>query len=258
MVGSENTSSLTLQDLSKQFRAQFLQNKLVNVSTETDTRDPLTTAVFKAVVDGSPLTTERKYGEPFQYRPYAKWIVAMNEAPVIPDKSYGFGRRVLVLNFNRRFEPEEIKERMADYLIEEIDGVFNWAIAGLAVLLKQGFVIGDKIREDTDKLMEVLNPLLIFVNECCEVHDDISESTRRMWDAYNAWCSDGRNRPMGRNKFYEQLLATFTLVKKKRVEKDDKQEMKFINIRLTEAGNDYADKGARRTDKMFEGSSKYQ
>lgn len=252
MVGIENTSSLTLQDLSKQFRAQFLQNKLINLSTETDTRDPLTTAVFKSVVDGSPLTTERKYGEPFQYRPYAKWIVAMNEAPIIPDKSYGFGRRIIVLNFNRRFEPEEIKERMQDYLIVDIDRIFNWAVAGLTVLLKQGFIIGKTVHEDTDKLMEVLNPLLIFVNECCEIFDGISEATSRLWNAYNAWCADGRNRPMGRNKFYEQLLATFTTVEKKRVEEDGVQETRFLNIRLTSMGRDYAEKGKRRTEKMFE------
>lgn len=255
MVGAENTASLTLQDLSKQFRAQFLQNKLVNLSTETDTRDPITTNVFKAVVDGSPLTTERKYGEPFQYRPYAKWIVAMNEAPVIPDKSYGFGRRVLVLNFNRRFEPEEIKDRMADYLIEEIDGIFSWSVEGLYMLLNsKGFRVGDLVTEDTDKLMEALNPLLIFIVECCEVRPDIHENTERIWNAYSAWCAIGRNRALGRNKFYEQITATFPTVKKSRYQnkKEEIDEVRFTGIHLTTQGRDYADKGERKSTKMFE------
>jgi phage/plasmid-associated DNA primase len=203
-------------------------------------------------VDGSPLTTERKYGEPFQYRPFAKWIVAMNEAPFIPDKSYGFGRRVLVLNFNRRFEPAEIKERMSDLLISEIDGVFNWAVDGLYALLSHGFKIGQQVIDDTDKLMEVLNPLLIFVSECCEIHDDIHESSARLWNAYAAWCADGKNRPLGRNKFQEQIQATFTRVKKVRKQQDGSQETRFEGIRLAGPGNDYAEKGERRTNKMFE------
>ena len=233
MVGPENTSSLTLQDLGKQFRAQFLQNKLVNISTETDTKDPLTTSTFKAVVDGSPLTTERKYGEPFQYRPFAKWIVAMNDFPVIPDKSYGFGRRVLVLNFERRFLPEDIKERMAEQLITEIDQIFAWAVEGLYFILKYGFQPGKKILEDTERMMEVLNPLLIFVGECCEVHDAAHESSTQLWNAYSAWCTEGKNRPLGRNKLYEQLTATFTRVRKERKQENGVQETRFSGIRLT-------------------------
>jgi P4 family phage/plasmid primase-like protien len=254
MVGQENTSSLTLHDLGKQFRAQFLQNKLINVCGETDTRDPLTTETFKKVVDGSPVTTERKYGEPFQYRPFAKWIVAMNEAPVIPDKSYGFGRRVLVLNFNRRFAPEEIKPRLADELIaEEIDAIFTWAVDGLYFLLENGgFEVGQQVMDDTDKLMEVLNPLLIFVTECCEIHDDAHESSTKLWNAYSAWCAEGKNRPLGRNKFYEQIMATFTRVKKVRKQEDGVQETRFDGIRLTDAGKEYAEKGAKRSNKLFE------
>ena len=252
MVGPENTSSLTLQDLAKQFRAQFLQNKLVNLSSETNTRDPLTMETFKQVVDGSPLTTERKYGEPYQYRPFAKWLVAMNEAPIIPDKSYGFGRRVLVLNFNRRFQPEEIKEKMSEKLITEIDKIFNWAVDGLYALLDKGFVVGKQVQEDTDKLMESMNPLLIFVTECCEVHEGIHESTTKLWNAYKAWCAEGKNRPLGRNKLYEQILATFTRVKKRRMQEDGEQETRFDGIHLTSLGREYAEKGKQQSNKMFE------
>lgn len=258
MVGPENTSSLTLQDLSKQFRGNFLQNKLVNISTEADTRDPLSTSILKSVIAGDPFTTERKYGEPFQYRPYAKWLVALNEALVIPDKSYGLSRRLIVLNFEHRFEPAEIKVGMSQYLIEDVDLIFKWSLDGLTNLLKAGgFIVGEKVQEDTDKLMEAMNPLLIFVGECCEIYDGVSEQTNRLWSAYNAWCADGRNRPLGRNKFYEQLLATFTTVKKKRVEVDEEdgahaQETRFLNIHLTSAGRGYAEKGQRRTDRMFE------
>ncbi len=270
MVGAENTSSLTLQDLSKQFRAHFLQHKLINISTETETRDPLTTSTFKAVVDGSPLTAERKYGEAFQYRPYAKWIVAMNEAPVIPDKSYGFGRRVMVLNFNKRFEADEIKDRMAEYLIEEIDAIFSsWAVEGLAMLLKNGkFRVGNCVQDDTDRLMENMNPLLIFVSECCEIDDDPDrdryELSKVLWLAYTEWCQEGKNRSMGRNNFFEQLQSTFTRVRKTRKEiksrNDDGEEVKshisvFTGIRLTTPGQAYAERGQQRSEKFFDKKS---
>ena len=255
MVGKENTSSLSLQDLSQKFRAQFLQHKLVNLSAEANTRDPLEASAFKAIVDGSPITTERKYGEPFQFNPYAKWIVSMNDTLTVPDKSYAFGRRVIVLNFNHRFTPDKIIDRFESHLIPKIDQIFNWALDGLSALIRNGgFKLGDSVLADTNRLMEAMNPLRMFITECCEIRDEIKEKPVRLWHAYNAWCNEGHNRALGRNKFYEQILATYTLVKKDReIEAiDPGRELLFFNIKLTTEGNEYADKGERKSDRMFD------
>jgi P4 family phage/plasmid primase-like protien len=218
MVGRENTSSLSLADLTQRFKAQFLREKLINLATETNTRDPLATELLKAIISGDPITAEQKYGEQFQFRPFAKFITAMNDAPVIPDKSYGFGRRIIVLTFEKRFTDEEIKPRMADYLIEEIEGVFNWAVMGLTALLKKdGFLIPNEVGKATSDFMETLNPLLIFVNEMCEVHDAVSVPTMELWECYAEWCADGKNRPLGRNRFLDQVRQTFPRVKSDKI-----------------------------------------
>jgi len=253
MVGEENVSSLSLHDLREKFRTQFLQNKLVNLSTETDTRDTVASHSFKQVVDNSLVMTEKKYGEAYQYRPYAKWIIAMNDTPNIPDKSHGFERRVLVLQFNRRFELHEIKRNYADYLIEEIDGVFNWAVEGLFALLRLGdFTVGEQVKEDTANMMEVLDPLLVFVSECCEVHGDLEVNTVRLWHAYRAWCTDGGNRPLGRNKFLGYILTKFTSVKRIRPVRDGVQQVLFHGIALVGAGLEYAEKGKQRAARKFD------
>jgi P4 family phage/plasmid primase-like protien len=252
LVGTQNLSSLTLHDLQKQFRAQFLQHKFINLATETGARDPITTEIFKQVVDGSLLTVERKYGEPYQYRPYAKWVIAMNEAPVIQDKTHGFERRVLVLEFNRRFGADEIIENFAAYLIQEIEGIFNWAMNGLFSLLKNGgFRVGSQIRDSTEKLLETINPVLLFVKECCEISECEHESTIKMWSAYKAWCAEGKNRPLGRNKFYETLLGMFPQIKKDRAQEETGYERAFMGIHLFGVGIDYAEKGIKMTNRMF-------
>lgn len=222
MLGPENCSSMSLQDLSERFKPQFLQNKLVNLATETESRDPMGTEMLKKLITGDVITCERKYGDQFQFRSYAKFIAALNDSPVIPDKSYGFNRRVIVVNHERRFLPEEIAakteaiggKKLSDWLIEEIDGVFGWALEGLrALIANHGFRIDEEVRKDTDNLMETLNPLLIFVKEMCEIHDGIHVGTVELWECYKAWCADGKNRPLGRNKFYDQIRQTFTRVK---------------------------------------------
>lgn len=254
MVGEDNTSNLAMHELQDKFRAHFLMNKLVNMASETNTRDPMVMDIFKKVVAGDQIQAERKYVEVFKFRPYAKWIISMNEAPVITDKTYGFQRRVDVLEFTKRFTEEERIPDMYKLLVQEIDGVFNWAVDGLFALLQNNrFTAGPTINQATEKIMETMNPFLIFANECLEVHDGINESTTRLWNAYKAWCADGRNRPLGRNKFLEQVTLTFTRVKKCRPREEGSQEIRFDGIKLNSLGQDYAEKGAKMTGKLFGG-----
>jgi P4 family phage/plasmid primase-like protien len=250
-IGRENTSSLSLADLTQRFKAQFLRDKLINLATETNTKDPLATELLKAIIAGDPITAEQKYGEQFQFRPYAKFITAMNDAPIIPDKSYGFGRRIIVLNFDRRFTDEEIRPRMAEYLIEEIDGIFNWMVEGLRLLLKNdGFVISAEVGKATSEFMETLNPLLIFVNEMCEIHEQASVSTTELWECYAAWCADGHNRPLGRNRFLDQVRQQFPKVERKIVESGEGEDVSrlksFVGIGLSKSARAWlADRKAR-------------
>jgi len=244
LVGAENTSSLTLGDLTQRFKSQYLQNKLINMATETNTRDPLTTEVFKAVVDGSNITAERKYGEPYQYRPFAKWIVAMNEPPTVPDKSFGFGRRVIVLSFDRRFQAKEIIPDMSQRLIEEVDGLLNWALHGLhTILTKKMFDVPGHVEEDTLQLLTTLNPMLIFVQECCDLSPELHVPTTEIWPAYTAWCHEGRNRPLGRNKFLDQILMSYPQVTRKPFGTD--REQSFVGLGLNSTGIKYMEQGKR-------------
>lgn len=238
MLGRENCSSMSLEDLCERFKPQFLQNKLVNLATETNSRNPMGTEMLKKLISGDEITCERKYGDQFQFRPYAKFIAALNDPPVIPDKSYGFGRRIIVLNCDRRFLPEEISAKakeiggkLSDYLIEELDGVFSWALDGLRQLLKNnGFKIPEEVRKDTDDMMETLNPLLIFVNEMCEVHDAAEVGTVELWECYAEWCAAGKNRPLGRNRFLDQITATFVRVKKAEIGEPRRRGFKGIGL----------------------------
>jgi len=133
-------------------------------------------------------------------------------------------------------------------------------VDGLRALLKNGgFKLGAKVMEDTSNLMDSINPFRYFTSECLEISeagDDCYEETTELWYAYSEWCKQGHNRPLGRNKFFEQVLATFMRVRKGReiikVEGKDKYLSVFYNLRLTEAGQNYASQGRRRAEKIFD------
>jgi putative DNA primase/helicase len=179
---------------------------------------------------------------------------------VIPDKSYGFGRRIIVLNFDRRFSPEEIAAKkaeingdMKDYIIEEINGVFRWAVDGLRLLLKHsGFRIPEEVQKSTADMMETLNPLLIFVTEMCEIHEQASVGTVELWEAYAEWCNSGHNRPLGRNRFLDQIRQTFPKVHKKRDDKSDSRIRMLSGITLTNQARDWVEERKTRFSRKRE------
>jgi len=216
MVGSRNVASLTMKDLSDpKFSTYFLQDKLVNLATETSHRDPVATEYLKTIVSGEWITAERKHGNKFQFKPYAKMIFAMNDMPVIPDRSYGLERRLLILRFNRRFTERTKDPDLKETLEAEIDGVFAWALLGLERLLgRNRFEEGRAVEKDRAEFLKNLHPLLQFLEERCEEHPEAVTEIMDVYRSYTQWCEDGNYRKLARNRFVDQVLMTLPAVTK--------------------------------------------
>ena len=65
---------------------------------------------------------------------------AVNSLPVADDKTFAYMRRVVLIPFKARFvdEPDETKgdekkraPNIKESLLEELPGIFNWAMKGL-------------------------------------------------------------------------------------------------------------------------------
>lgn len=213
MLGEENVSSLGMHELGERFRTYALENKYANLSGET-TREAIGADVFKKLTSGDLVSAERKYGELYQFRNFAKLIFSFNDPPFITDKSHGFTRRIIVLEFNRRFLPKEEEHNLAKRIIaEEIDGIFIWALDGLLRLLRNdGFEGLEEVDKAKDRLMLSMYPFLQFINECCDVEDGEEVGKQEMWGAYQNWCREGNYKPMTRNRFYRDITTKFPSV----------------------------------------------
>lgn len=223
VLGTDNVSSLSLKDLSDKYKPQFLEGKMANISTETGVGRQTETEMLKKIISGELITVERKYDPPYQFSPYAKFIISLNDLPNFKDKSYGLKRRILSLPFNRRFSKEEISARqrelngkkMEDYLCEELDGIFNWILEGTSRLIRNnGFSIPDEVKKLTENMAECSNPLLTFAKEFLEIKPELSVETVKLYELYKQWCQEGENRPLGRNQFLLGMCQTFPSVSK--------------------------------------------
>ena len=233
ILGADNVCSLPLQLMGERFLIGQLKDKLVNVASELATNRPVDTANFKDAVTGGLLMADQKHGKPFAFYPIAKHIFSMNEVPKITDKSYGFQRRPIVLMFNERFEGDRRDPDLTQKLIQERDGIFNWMMDGLYLVLEKGdLYVPDVVEKDTSIMVKSTNPVLLFVDECCELDPEYFVKTTALYDSYKDWCEDGHNRPLSRNRFYDQLMIHFPLVRKDRSRETDSRIHIFRGIGL--------------------------
>jgi P4 family phage/plasmid primase-like protien len=210
LVGRDNISALELHQFSDKFLLGILRNKLLNISTEVQTRSAVDDNILKQVISGDLVQADVKFKDPITFRPIAKHIFSMNDIPVITDRTYAFKRRLIVLKFNQVFEGEAADKFLEEKLSKELPGILNWALEGLSrVLIKKDIFCSDQMEEDKKEFLRSLNPVLCFVEEVCELGEGFSAGRNELYHAYRQWSKSSGLQTLGKNKFYRQIRQDF-------------------------------------------------
>lgn len=231
MVGEDNVANLPIDYLGKRFMNQVLQEKMINLATETMSNEPIQTETLKAAVSGDYIQAEGKYGDPFKFRPHAKFIFSINRDPIIPDKSHGWERRIIIVNFNQKFDGKNRDTRLREKLQNEKDGVFMWSLLGLQELQEQdGFELEKDVLSDTEEFYKSLNPFMLWVEEKCDLGDGDWVYATDLFDNYKDWCKSSELRKLGRPNFYGMVKALPGVVKLRAI--GEKRRPGFTGITL--------------------------
>lgn len=140
-LGSENVSAVPIESFNNKrtFAVAETYGKLANIYDEMSSKE-IDEAFIKNYVTGGQIQAERKYAHPFTFIPTAKLTFSTNVMPEIKDRSDGFWRRSLILEFKERLQASEQNQQYIEdqFWIKsgELSGVFNWALEGAKYLLQ--------------------------------------------------------------------------------------------------------------------------
>ena len=228
IIGKENVSALELHQLSNKFLLGNLKDKLLNVSSEVQTRSPVDSSIFKQVVSGDLVQADMKYKQPFSFRPIAKHIFSMNEPPVITDRTHAMSRRLLIVKFNQTFDGIREDKHLEDKLSKELPGILNWCLEGLSkVLENENIIVSKQMVFDKKEFMRAINPILTFADECCQFGDEKKVLKSQLYWRYTASCEESGLRSLSKIKFYGQLISDFPQISEIR---PDGRERYFVGI----------------------------
>ena len=153
LLGKDNYSSVDIQNLTEDsFRAAELYGKLANISGDLPSKPVKDSGLIKKATGQDPITAAKKYRDPFQFFNYAKLVFSANEVPDTYDDTDAFYRRINLVEFPNKFEPDDpnTDPNLIEKLTtpEELSGLLNLALDGLERLLKRGRFTGEQNTED--------------------------------------------------------------------------------------------------------------
>ena len=195
-----NVSHLEWSEFGEQRGLERIAESWLNVSSEINYKETSATTGIKKAIAQEVMTGNPKYKKPFDFTCKAKLCFATNGLPMVDDSSNGVFRRLIVLTLNNSFIGKE-DWALTGKLLEEIPGVFNWALRGLKRLKEQ-----NKFTDVPSNIIELqeyrrsINSLQSYYDENLCMMKGEETTFDQFYNAYHLFCSDSGNRPYARNK----------------------------------------------------------
>jgi putative DNA primase/helicase len=241
LLGPENISSVTLSNLKDQFHRVTLHRKLLNMAAELNSMTVDQSDYFKRIVSGDTIDAAHKHKPVFSFRPYARLVFAMNRMPQVKDTSHGFYRRLILVPFNRKFEGDNADKRLSDKLLAELDGIFLWALEGLERLYRNdGFTEPQSSRKRLAGYKRANNPVVAFVEDCCELEPDASTKKQDLYKQFKDYCSDSGCSAGSDNEFFKELYAAYPTLKAARLGPREMRDHYVKGIKVVETLSEVA------------------
>ncbi|UKJ47719.1 phage/plasmid primase, P4 family [Lysinibacillus sp. ACHW1.5] len=240
LVGIENTTNLSFEQLNKSEYLVELFNKRLNTCGETSEVSLNKLDVFKKITGGDFIMARQLYNQPIKFVNTAVLVFAGNHLPIIKgqDSYSAFSKRLLIFPFDYSVPKESQDIQLYDKLIDEIDYIASWAIKGLKRLIKNNFefTTNEYIEAILDNFINNNNSISNFINRCCEINVTKQTHTYELYKAYESFCNIN-NYTLESNNQFCAFLNNLSGLQKTRFRKNDENKLGYKGIKLIEGEN---------------------
>lgn len=190
ILGDENTTHITLQNLEDRFKTAQLEGKLLNVFFDLPSKPLDDDGILKTLISGEPIVVENKGKTPYTMHPHAKMMFSTNQIPRIKDHAGSLARRLIIIPFKTSVPIDKVDINLKDKLLKEKSGIFIWAMDGLRRLIENNYQFSESKsgKEALDKYVIESDNVLAFISECVRLEPDGYYYCRDLYDDYRLWC----------------------------------------------------------------------
>ena len=205
IVGAENCSGISLQDLSERFYPSMLYGKLLNACADISADALMQVDNIKKATGEDVMICEKKNKDPKPFRSYAKLLFSANKIPLnLDEKSNAFYRRLLILEMNNMPKVKDME--LGDKLRAETDYSIWMALSALRKLHKDGeFTESAGCKERVEELYREADTVKAFTDECLEQKEGSRIRRKLLYDKYVEYCQSYGRKHHSPNVFYKSL-----------------------------------------------------
>jgi P4 family phage/plasmid primase-like protien len=195
-VGGENCCTTELDTLlTSRFEITRLHKKLVCMMGETNFNEMSKTSILKKLTGGDLIGFEYKNKNPFDEKNYAKIIIATNNLPTTTDKTIGFYRRWMIIDFPNQFS--EAKDILSEIPEEEYGCLaLKCSIILKELLQERKFHNEGSIEQRQERYESKSNFLEKFLKETTQEDPNGYITSADFFKRFSAWCKENRHREM--------------------------------------------------------------
>lgn len=193
-IGEHNCTSTELDTLlNSRFEVTRLHKKLVCQMGETNFNEISKTSILKKLTGGDLIGFEYKNKNPFHDKNYAKILISTNSLPTTTDKTIGFYRRWLIVDFPNQFS--EQKDILAEIPEEEYECLALKSCFILKELLDERKFTNEGSIEERMEKYEAKSDFLQKFIESSTLEDTNGFITNAdFYKKFTDWCRENRHR----------------------------------------------------------------
>ena len=185
-----------------------LKGRRLIISSEMQEGMRLNTSVVKQLCSTDEIQAEKKYKAPFHFVPSHTLVLYTNHLPKVGANDDGIWRRLIVIPFNARIEGDADIKNYADYLYDHAGGyVMKWIIEGAGKALAADFrtPLPKAVQDAINKYREDNNWMSQFIDDCCDIGNDLNEKSGKLYQAYRSYCAGNAEFARSTFDFYAAL-----------------------------------------------------
>lgn len=227
LVGPDNTSNVSLDQVSNRFALYQTLGAKVNLTTETARYlDDVGENRLKQLASGDPMQFEAKGKDPIRARPTAKWVISCNDPPRFADRSDATWRRLLLVPFDYTVPPgQQVKglDSPSWWLDHgEMPAIFNWFLEGYRrLMVQETFTRSLRSESAVEELRDDCDHARFFCKRFYMIAENGRVKCDDVYQDYRKYCEHCGYKPIGSREFGKVMRRVYDHLQRTRLRGED-------------------------------------
>ena len=178
------------------------------IASELDEGQRLSTGIVKQLCSTDLIEGEKKYKDPFKFRPTHTLVLYTNHLPKVGATDAGIWRRLIVIPFNARITGNGDKKNYSKYLIAHAaPAIMKWIVEGAEKAIRDNYKLYPPkcVQDAIEKYKSDNDWMAHFLEACCEVGEGLEEKSGELYSSYRAFTMRTNDFCRSTAEFYTSL-----------------------------------------------------